>query len=293
MRKAIQQYLHRGFPLLRNDHQGWKYIACIGILIAILMNFQQPFGLYAWEHPHKWLVLSGFGLIYTIVTGFYYLFFQVLFPRLLHAATWTVGKEILISLIIFVSAGILNWGYALATIPYSTISLTSYASVQSGTFVFGFLPVVLMSSMTESRYLRRGNSFADNGNESIDQKPFPASDTSLIWLNDFSFKAEELLYIQSDENYVFIHYIRNGKKERFHYRITLKKIESLLASHRKIVRCHKSFIVNTEKVMKTYGNSENLVLLLTHCTPKIPVSRNYYHQLKGLLPLKKPSNGKI
>ena len=67
----------------------------------------------------------------------------------------------------------------------------------------------------------------------------------------------------------------------------------LLASHPMIVRCHKSFIVNTEKIIKTSGNSENLVLLLTHCAPKIPVSRNYYHQLKDLLPLKKSSNEKI
>ena len=286
MRKAIQHYLHRRFPLLRTDHQSWWYIACIGLFIALLMNLQQPFGLYAWEHPYKWLVLSGFGLIYAIVTAFYYLFFQVLFPRLLNTGAWTVGKEILISLIIFVSAGVVNWGYALVTIPFSALSLTSYARVQSKTFVFGFLPVVLLASLTEVRYLRRSRPLPGNGNESIVQKPGPALAVHPILLNGHQFEADELLFIASDQNYVFINYYRDGKNARKHCRITLKEVELLLASHGRMVRCHRSFIINTEKVIKSYGNSENLTLALIGCTSKIPVSRNYFHQLKDLLPLR-------
>lgn len=284
MRQAIQQYLHRGFPLLRTDHQSWWFIACIGFLIAILMNFEQPFGLHAWEHPYKWLVLSGFGLIYALVTGFYYLIFQVIFPRLLNAGAWTVGKEILISLIIFVSAGIINWGYALATISMATLSLTSYARVQSKTFVFGFLPVVLLASIIEARYLRRSKTFANIANENIDQMPVPVTYANPILINGFSLKSHELLFIEADQNYVFIHYTRNGKMERKYSRITLKEVELLLEKHTRIIRCHKSFIVNTEKVIKSHGNSENFTLQLTGCTTKIPVSRNYYSHLKSILP---------
>jgi len=285
MRKAIQQYLHRGFPLLSADHQSWWYIACIGLLIAILMNFQQPFGLYAWQHPYKWFVLSGFGLIYSMVTVFYYLIFQVIFPRLLHAATWTVGKEILISLIIFVSAGVINWGLAVVTIPWSTLSLITYARVQAETFVFGFLPVVLFASMMEARYLRRQILFATYPNDRIGQKYVPAPAPLPIVLKGLKFEAHELLFIVSDQNYVSIHYTRNGKKDRKHCRITLKKVEALLEKHPTIVKCHKSFIVNTSKVIKSHGNSENFTLSLTGCPEKIPVSRNYFHRLKGLLPL--------
>lgn len=285
MRKAIQHYLHRRFPLLRTDHQSWWYIACIGILIAILLNIEQPFGLYAWDHPYKWLVLSGFGVIYAIVTGFYYLFFQVLFPRLLNTAAWTVGKEILISLIIFVSAGVVNWGYALSTIPFSALSLTSYARVQSKTFVFGFLPVLLLASLIEARYLRRSRPRAGIGNESVVQKPDPSSAVHPIMLNGYQFEADELLFIASDQNYVSIHYIRNGKNARKHCRITLKEVELLLDKHTRIVRCHKSYIVNTEKVVKSHGNSENFTLVLIGCLEKIPVSRNYFHRLKDQLPL--------
>ena len=285
MRKATQQYLHRGFPLLSADHQSWWYIACIGLLIAILMNFQQPFGLYAWEHPYKRFVLSGFGVIYAIVTVFYYVIFQVVFPRLLNAAAWTVGKEILISLIIFVSAGVINWVFAVATIPWSTLSLITFARVQAETFVFGFLPVVLLASLMEARYLRNRKPLAENANESADQHPVFISTSIPILLNGFSLKAYELLFIVSDQNYVFIHYTRNGKNARKHCRITLKEVVLLLEKHTRIVRCHKSYIVNTEKVVKSHGNSENFTLALTGCTEKIPVSRNYFHQLKDQLPL--------
>jgi len=104
-------------------------------------------------------------------------------------------------------------------------------------------------------------------------------------LNGLKFEAHELLFIASDQNYVSIHYTRNGKKDRKHCRITLKKVEALLEKYPTIVKCHKSFIVNTSKVIKSHGNSENFTLSLTGCTEKIPVSRNYFHRLKGLLTL--------
>ena len=189
-------------------------------------------------------------------------------------------------MMIFVSAGAINWGYALATISLSSLSLPSFARTQSKTFIFGILPVLLLASLTEARYLRNRKPLTDNANESVDQKPVFISPNKSVLLNGFKFLTCEILFVQANQNYVTIHYVRNGKNERLHCRITLKKVESLLTSHRGMVRCHKSFIVNTEKVKESRGNSENLTLILTGSETKIPVSRKYFPKIREQLPLK-------
>ena len=63
----------------------------------------------------------------------------------------------------------------------------------------------------------------------------------------FSVKKENLLYLESAENYVNICYLNKGKISKYLLRDTLKKIEENF-SGTEIVRCHRSYMVNFEKV---------------------------------------------
>ena len=63
----------------------------------------------------------------------------------------------------------------------------------------------------------------------------------------FSIKKENLLYLESAENYVNICYLNKGKISKYLLRDTLKKIEESFAGT-EIIRCHRSYMVNFEKV---------------------------------------------
>lgn len=93
----------------------------------------------------------------------------------------------------------------------------------------------------------------------------------------FSVKKENLLFIESAENYVSICYINRGKITRYLIRDTLKRMEEKF-SGTEIVRCHRSYMVNFEKVKVIRKEKDGLKLELEQdipSVPDIPVSRTY------------------
>jgi len=91
----------------------------------------------------------------------------------------------------------------------------------------------------------------------------------------FSVKMENLLYIESADNYVNIYYLDKSRISRFTLRNTIKRLEESLKGT-EIIRCHRSFMVNFEKVMLLRKDKDELRLELD--VPNaidIPVSKTY------------------
>ena len=91
----------------------------------------------------------------------------------------------------------------------------------------------------------------------------------------FSIKKENLLYLESAENYVNICYLNKGKVSKYLLRDTLKKIEETF-SGTEIIRCHRSYMVNFEKVRVVRKDKDGLKLEFDNpSVTDIPVSRTY------------------
>jgi len=91
----------------------------------------------------------------------------------------------------------------------------------------------------------------------------------------FSVKKENLLYLESAENYVNICYLNKGKVSKYLLRETLKKMEENF-SGTEIIRCHRSYMVNFEKVKVIRKDRDGLKLELdTASAAEIPVSKTY------------------
>ena len=91
----------------------------------------------------------------------------------------------------------------------------------------------------------------------------------------FSIKKENLLYLESAENYVSICYINKGSVSKYLLRNTLKKIDERFAGT-EIIRCHRSFMVNFEKVKVIIKDIGGLKLGLDNpFVREIPVSKTY------------------
>ena len=98
----------------------------------------------------------------------------------------------------------------------------------------------------------------------------------------FSVRSEEVLLLESTDNYVSVMYYLNGKIQRRLLRNTLKCMESDL-SNRSIIRCHRSFMVNTENVEFIHKGNKSLQLKIRNYEPMIPVSQKYLSRFIGLL----------
>lgn len=94
-----------------------------------------------------------------------------------------------------------------------------------------------------------------------------------------SLKRSDILYIQGSDNYLTVWYQAQNKVTRFMLRNTLRTMEDELKQE-SIIRCHRSYLVNVEKVKLIRREKEGLVLELDSIPPSIvPVSRTYMNEV--------------
>jgi hypothetical protein len=95
-----------------------------------------------------------------------------------------------------------------------------------------------------------------------------------------SIMLENLLYIDSADNYATIHYLNKSKISHFLIRNSLKWMEENLTKETPLVRCHRSYLVNLDKVKVLRKTKDGILLELDAInTPDIPVSKTYYERV--------------
>ena len=87
-------------------------------------------------------------------------------------------------------------------------------------------------------------------------------------------KPEHLLYLKSEDNYVEIFYLSDGKVKNSLIRNTLKHIERKFSDNEWLVRCHRSYIVNPKKIININKTNRQIILDLGY-SKQIPVSKKY------------------
>ncbi|MFW5754047.1 MAG: LytR/AlgR family response regulator transcription factor, partial [Marinilabiliaceae bacterium] len=90
-----------------------------------------------------------------------------------------------------------------------------------------------------------------------------------------SLKPDDLLYLESSDNYVSVKYLRNEKLRSVLIRNTLKNYEKEFENSI-LLRCHRSFLVNIKRVSMVRKKGYKMDLILDSPGNEIiPVSRGY------------------
>ena len=100
----------------------------------------------------------------------------------------------------------------------------------------------------------------------------------------FITEASSILYIESNENYIVIHYLENGVEKRYQLRNSMKNIEPL-CEKAGYARTHRCFIVNprhVKMIRKEPGGVNVADLGLSH-GEGIPISKKYYDSIAAML----------
>lgn len=94
-----------------------------------------------------------------------------------------------------------------------------------------------------------------------------------------SINKDDILYIESCDNYVVIYYTGNNIIKKYLLRNRLKTIEDEL-SNTNIIRCHRTYLVNLEKAKVIRKESDGLYIELdTKDAKEIPVSKSYQKKI--------------
>lgn len=94
---------------------------------------------------------------------------------------------------------------------------------------------------------------------------------------------DAVLYVQSDENYVKVCYLEDGEMKFCSIRTTMKRVEEI-CTRGGLIRCHRSYFVNSVRVQSLQKDKEfTYAMLDVPNASRVPVSKNYYDQLAVLL----------
>jgi DNA-binding LytR/AlgR family response regulator len=94
-----------------------------------------------------------------------------------------------------------------------------------------------------------------------------------------SVAMSNLLFIKTSDNYVEIHYLYKNSPHRFLLRNSLKNMEEQYTSPM-FFRCHRSYIVNFQKVKMLKNDKESMSLEMDiEGIPSIQVSKSYTNKV--------------
>ncbi len=248
----------------------------------------QPFGLAAYSASDKYLLLAGYGLVTFLILLFDLFLIPALFPAFFNDENWVVWKELLILLWILFTIGLANLSYT--TIFFSIqFSLTSIITIQLYTLAIGIIPITTMTIVKQNYLHRKHRLSADLLSSHIHPRKTESETGSLVKLisdngkDEISLSVDDLSAIDSEGNYITLYYTQDEKPQSILLRNTLSYAEEIVSSFPSIYKCHRSFLVNLDRVTKVNGNSQGYRLVVSGVPDEIPVSRSNTTRLKELL----------
>ncbi len=98
-----------------------------------------------------------------------------------------------------------------------------------------------------------------------------------------SIRRENLLLIESADNYVCVYYLNGGKSKKSMVRNTIGRIAEHLQGTR-IVRCHRSYMINLDHAQILHRDKEGVFIELgLDGVPDIPISKTYADNVREWL----------
>jgi len=287
------------FQILRKPHPYIFNAYSVGIPCVITFLIIVVFAPFQFQEFDSGLKLLS-GLVISVLVGLGILLsvsgLKRFWPEFMSEERWTVGKEIFLILsvvlviIVLISAavllvtpsGISVWDLLLKTI-LITLAISS-------------LPILITTLFEQNRHqkaqLKRAQalseSLRDRKEASPAPTPSPEADDSKILIRsenqdiELQLQAPELIYLQSDGNYLDVYYLNGGELQKKVIRNRLKALESQLPAVL-FFRCHNRFIVNGQHIIKVEGNARNLMLHLKSVPEGIPVSRTRAREIGPFL----------
>lgn len=246
-----------------------------GAFISFFLIFFEPFDL---DMARDTIYLLGFGGITTAVLIIFLYILPLVWPNRFTDASWTVTHQIVFSLLILFVIATLNGVYTNYTndLPFSW---ANYGWIISRTFALGGIPFSFLILIDYHRKNHYNQEMAVHIMEKhLDSTP-PLPDKTWTIMTElksetFTLHDRYFSHAVADGNYIDLYAMNGDTLTCSTYRITLAAFaQQIDASH--LQRCHRSYLVNLNRVIDVSGNAQGLQLSLTGHDGTVPVSRKY------------------
>ena len=253
-----------------------------GLFIFLFLLFFQPFGINEWHVAYKTWRMFGYGVITMGIVLFNSMVIENIFKAWFREKDWKVGKEIVWVTWNMMLIGIANLLYTHYQIGFP-LTWLNFINYQWITLSIGIFPVTIATLINYTRLNRQNLYQARQINQVIEAdtvQPAVAETVTLVTLlaennkDELRIPLEDLLYLESADNYVHVVWMEKGGLKKVLLRNTLKNLEEKLKAHPFLFRCHRSYMANLQKVVKVSGNSQGYKLHFAEADEMVPVSRS-------------------
>lgn len=292
----LAELLHSPYPVLC---QRWKTVLISSVIVFLIVYLLQPFGISQMHSEYKIIILLGYGVVSSIALSVTLYLIPAFFPKYFEEKNWTLGKHLLNTLLLcflitigngVYSAWVYNLNLSWNLFYISLIWVALLAPFPIVFFTMWNRNLQLARNLKEATemnfYLSRKIS-SENGEVISEEKE--SSSGMLVFSGGtremLEVAVDDFLYAEAEGNYVKATYRtgKNGAVIQKLLRATMKQAEETVADYPYIIRCHRAFLVNVQRVVKVDGNSQGYRLRLEGCEEEVPVSRAYAKGVKMLI----------
>lgn len=288
MKNKIIKYLSQPAPV--NDKPWLSVVLCIVVVLFILAIFE-PFNFRLDSLGQFW-VLIGFALTTMLVSSVAFVLLPWVFKKFYAPDKWTIGRSLLnnVFILIIMGAGVVCYDYFIVMKQLPLYFPMGFLVDLFATLTIGIVPLSIITIINQNNTLKRNLHSSKEINQMLSErvKSLSTNNEEFITLKgsireSISLKTENIIYIESEGNYVNIYNKQDDKITRRLLRSTIKQMEESLQNYPMFIRCHRAFIVNKNYISNTKGNAQGYQLTLYDISQEIPVSRTYLKSIKDAL----------
>ncbi len=277
----VKEFLNTPVYSMNSTKDKWLFIAFISSFVTLFLLIFQPFGVNNFDPTNTIDItflfsMIGFGFVTALSLSFYeFIIVPILFKR---EVLWVFILRIILELI-FIAGSVFLYYNIMGN--FHDWSVMSYLSFVFNISVMSIIPIAII--LLYNNYKKTKHAF-----QLLELQPKLSAEPKYVSLSSNNGKEiitltlNDLLYIEAQDNYISVHYSENDTLKSKLLRATMKEVEEHLKQD-DILRCHRSFIINMNKVNKVIKEGHQLQLFIPELTTPILTSRSFVPNIKTYL----------
>ena len=279
MIQKISKTLNQPFPEVESPKQILQGISLAAVIVFMILFFFKPFGLAQIEKGAWWISLC-FGII-TFVVGISYEYLMTYsLPLDRQSLHWTLKHWIISTIGLILCIAMANYVFLAVISHYFEFNWKTFIFMIGNTFSVAIVPTIIAGLIVQNRNLKRNLKSAAELQEAIHSHDIIKEQITIVsdeQDDSFNCSSDALYYVEAMQNYINIYYKDGDDFRKFTLRNSLKSTCEQICSD-EIVKCHRSYIVNTTYIQKVSGNAQGLSLHLPF-DRIVPVSRSFIKKI--------------
>jgi len=274
------KFYNKPYPFNENLRYNAKIIFFISIgILGVLLIFQ-PLELVELNRKDVFYLTTGLAASTFLSLILNLIVLPSLFPKLFNPKWWKVKSEIFWNIWIVFTIMASNFLFYSKLFGFFEIGIDTIGKL----LLLSVLPVSVLITINQDRLLRTYLKSAEALNRKLSESLVP-DDKLVTFSSDYksdnlSLKVSSLQLIRSANNYIEIFYRENSVTKSKLVRCSMINANRTVSDFDFVLRCHRTYIVNVNHVVRVEGNSQGFRLALEGIEFPVLVSQKYINAFK-------------